>query len=75
MINKYPNKILFDKKNNIINCFDYAFSDARSSLEQGIKLYNLSNTSILIPEYICEEVVETLKKLKMKVKYYEINKY
>ena len=37
-------------------------------------LYNLQETSILVPEYICEEVIVTLKNLKMNVIYYSINK-
>ena len=75
MISKYPKKIiLYKKKNNILNFFDYYLSDGRSSLEYGISLYNLQGTSILVPEYICEEVIETLKNLKMKIIYYSINK-
>ena len=74
MISKYPKKIkLYKKKNNILNYFDYYLSDGRSSLECGISLYNLQETSILVPEYICEEVIETLKNLKMNVIYYSIN--
>ena len=74
MISKYPKKItLYKKKNKILNNFDYYLNDGRSSLECGISLYNLQGTSILVPEYICEEVIETLKNLKMNVIYYSIN--
>ena len=72
MINKYPYKINVEKKNNILDNFDYYFSHGRTSLKYGIEIYNLSKSTILVPEYICFEVVDTLKYLGMNIKYYEL---
>ena len=72
-IRKYPQKIILNKSKNITNFFDYSFSDARTCLKYGIKLYKLSNTEILVPEYVCNEVIDTLNSLGMVIKYYEIN--
>ncbi len=52
----------------------YYFSHGRSALLNGIKLLNFSkNDHILIPDYICEIVEITLRKLNLKTIKYEIN--
>ena len=73
MINKYPVKIILDKKNNILESFDYYFNDGRSALEYGVNLYGLNNSKILVPEYICDEVIQKLNQLNMRVEYYDLN--
>ena len=54
--------------------YKYYFSHGRAALLNGIKLYDFSeNNKVLIPDYLCEIVEETLKSLKLRIIKYEIN--
>lgn len=54
--------------------YKYYFSHGRAALLNGIKLYDFSkNNKVLIPDYLCEIVEETLKSLKLQIIKYEIN--
>lgn len=54
----------------------YYFSHARTALFYGLKYYiKLGNTNkeILLPNYICEDLIQPIKELQLKYSYYELN--
>ena len=53
----------------------YYFSHARTALYYGLKNYidNFANKSILIPDYICEDVLFPIKELNINYVFYELN--
>lgn len=53
---------------------EYKFAYARSALKFGLKYLNKDeNNIILIPDYICEDVIDPLKYNNLKHVYYKIN--
>ena len=53
----------------------YYFSHARTALFYGLKYYIKFNNNkhILLPNYICEDILQPIKELNLKYTYYELN--
>ena len=50
------------------------FAYARTALKYGLKHFNFTqNDAILIPSYICDALVQPIKKLKIKITYYDLD--
>ena len=51
----------------------YYFAYGRTALKLGLMHLKLQNSTILVPEYICETVIEVFKTLNISIVYYPLN--
>jgi perosamine synthetase len=51
----------------------YYFAYGRTALKLGLMHLKLQNSTILVPEYICETVTEVFKTLNISIVYYPVN--